>query len=976
MVRLRKGIKYVLRILFVFLVLNLIIAILKEYIVVWLRGRELSILEEFVRFSSSYWWALAIILGGIVAVWVYDWRIEKQDKFRSMWEFFKSTKELTPEDFKIQKYREAHLRRKSDATIESLLKEGKHVLISGKPKIGKTRSAYEALRKLEGFSVIKPRPEEIEVERISIPPLTKKNFIIFLDDLQHFAGRDVENLISKLKKEATKLVVLATCRTGEESNLVREEMLPTYREFTIVEMEEISKDDCQKLEEAIKNEDKEFEWKRDQFDGTPGCVTLDLEDMKERYRRAGDGKAILKAMKLMKEGNLYLFKEKRLQDVCEDIFELPTARYIWDEMINTMKENGFITTREGIVDIYDSYLDVCVYDYDASLNDLMKLKDILIRMSDSGSLLYLGNGFLYKEDFGRAKDCYKEALQIYPKYAAAHNCLGYVLTGLGMTEEARGRLDEAEKLYREAEKENRATIELSTLYAGNHNNLGFALTRLGTILEIKGRHREAASLYEEAEKEHREAIKLKPEYASAHRNLAYVLNTLKKYAEAENEFRHAIRMDPESSSTHNLFGYLLAKLERDGEAEKEYREAIRIKSDFPSARNNLGHLLTKLGRWEEAEKEFQEAIRADPDYVLAHLNLGHLLGDWERYEEAVSEYRKALDINPKYAEARNALGYILVKLGKYDDAEKEFGKAIELRPNYGDARRNLGYLLVVLGKDESKKGNWDKAESHYRAAEIEYRKALEICPNDEDTLICLGILLEKSNRDDEAEYYYKKAIEKTPSNVKAHTTYGYFLSYRKREGEAMREFKEVARMDPDNAQARSQLGYLTKELPNIYANEARALIESGHPEEAESKLMDALKLESDNAFAHKTLGLLKETSGDKATDELDKSRLYEEAIRAYRKALDLKPGYPSARRHLANSLAKLGRYDEAEEEYKAGKTVRNYPNNNFDFGIFLLKIGRKKEAAEELRIAAKLFWEQGKEEDAKRAEELLKTPEN
>ncbi|MBA7490513.1 Cell division coordinator CpoB [subsurface metagenome] len=977
MIGLRKGIKQVLRFIFGVILVGLGLNIASGYIYPWLKGKELRIFEEVIRLCNSYWMVLTLILVIISVTWVYDWVRKRKNEFGKIWEFYGPVKKLTPEDFKIQRYKKARIPRKSDMAIENLLKNEEYILITGKPKMGKTRSSYEAIKKLEKFSVIKPRPAEIEIEKINIPPLSNKNFVLFLDDLQRFIGKNVEDVIDRFKKKGEKLIVVATCRTGEELDLVKEEILPLYRGFTAIELEQISRDDCTRLVEDIKKEDREFDWKPEQFDGSPGSVALDLDDMKNRYKKAGDGKVILRALKLLNEGNLFLYKKSHVEDVCKDIFEFPVEklkRYNLDEIITNLKENDFITTDGDIIDIYSSYLDICVYDYDPSLNDLMKLKNMFVKATDSGSLFYLGNRFHYKKDFSHAKDCYLEALTIYPKYASAHNNLGYVLAKLGEAEEAKGRYDEAERLYKAADKEHREAIGINAYYPIDHNNLGYVLTRLGEIKENKGEHDEAIRLYEEAEEEHREAIRLKADYASAHHSLAYALEKLGRDEEAEEEFREAIRLNPESPFAHNLLGHLLAKLERDEEAEKEYREAMRIKSDYPSTHNNFGHLLAKLGKHEEAEKEYREAIKADPDYIVAHVNLGRLLVNLRKFEEAKKEHRKALDINPNYAEAHNALGYALVNLKRYDEAEKEFRKAIEIKLDYVEAHTNLGYLLVILGKDKDEKGRHNEAKKRYDEAEKEYRKSLQTNPNDEDALICLGILLERLNREKEAEDCYKKVIGKNSNNIKARTTYGYFLSRRGRDKDAIREFDEVIKINSDDVKVRSQLMYLNRQLQHIHAYRARALIALGRFDEAERGISEAMRLNPNNALVHKTLGILREELGDRAQSKEDKLRLYEEAEKGYRKALELNDMYPSAHRHLANLLARLGRHGEAEKEYRETKKVaNNYPKNNRDFGIFLSKIGRIEDARKELEIATELFREQGTEDDAKKTEELLKS---
>jgi tetratricopeptide (TPR) repeat protein len=967
-------IKWVWHHTFVLIALGILITVASDIITEripheW-KEKMISIIKFIITFCFIHWMYSILFLAIVFISCLYFWVRENKNEFGKIWEFYKPVKKLKPEDFKIQGYKKAHITRKSDTTIGVLLKNKEYILITGKPKAGKTRAAYEAIKKLENISVIKSKPEEIEIEKIKIPSLSNKNFILFLDDLEDFIDKKIEYVIDILKKRSKKLIVVATCRTGKELDLVKAEM---YRQFETIKIEDISENDGEKLVEDIKKEDVNFKWNKKQFDGTPGSVTLDLEDMTRRYKNANNGKVILKALKLLKEGNLSPYGENRVKDVCEGIFELPSEevrRHIWDEAINNLKENSFITIDKGVIDIYSGYLDVCVYDYEPLINDLIKLKSMLIRMNDPRSLFYLGNGFLYKKDFIHAEDCYLAALEIHPQYASAYNSLGYVLIKLGEAEEAKGRYGKAEELYTKALDKHNEAIKISPYYAADHNNLGYALTRLGEIKEIKGEYDEAKRLYQDAEEKHRTAIKINADYPSAHHSLAYALGKLGKNEEEEKEYRKAIELNAESPFAHNLFGHFLAnKLGKDEEAENEYREAIRIKSDYPSAHNNLGYLLAKLGRWKEAEKEYREAIRASPDYIVAYVNLGNLLTNLGKYEEAEKEYRKAIDINPNYAEAHIALGYTLTNLKRYDEAEKEYRKAIKIKQNYMEAHRHLGYLLVVLGN------------SRYDEAEKEYRKALQISPNDESTLISLGVLLERLNRDKEAEDCYKEAIGKNPNNVKALTTYGYFLSYRGREEEAIRVFKKVLEVYPDDTKIHNQITYIHSkfyELSDTYAHCARALIRSGKFDEAKNDLLEALRLDSNIALAHKNLGILQEELGDRAQNEEDKLKLYKEAEKEYRKAIELNDMYPSAHRHLANTLGKIGKYEEAEKEYKettkvvANYPVDNYPKNDRDYGIFLFKIGRKEEAKNKLEIAIKLFEAQGNKKEAEKIKELLK----
>jgi len=156
------------------------------------------------------------------------------------------------------------------------------------------------------------------------------------------------------------------------------------------------------------------------------------------------------------------------------------------------------------------------------------------------------------------------------------------------------------------------------------------MNKLGVIYEYVGR-------LDEAEKEYREAIRINPDFAKARSNLGNLLADLGGYEEAEEKYREAIRIDPKLSKAHNNLGILLYNLKRYEEAEEEYREAIRINPDDAAAHNNLGVLLRDLERYEESEREYREAIRINPDYAEAHANLGILLSKIGKKEEAKDE---------------------------------------------------------------------------------------------------------------------------------------------------------------------------------------------------------------------------------------------------------------------------------------------------------------------------------------------------
>lgn len=597
-----KSIKWVWWIILGFILVNLVLGvfseIISENIPARIKDLVFSNVVKFITLCLLHWKVVITILVVFLAFTIYVWYKEKTRESTTIWELRKSNTNLNAEDARIQKYNRAYISRQSDLDIVSLLNKDESVLITGKPNIGKTRAAFESIKRLKRVSVIKPKPKDLEERTVGLPILGNKNIVFFIDDLQRFIGTNVEEIIAKLKTKSKKLILVATCKTGSELELIREEAPELLREFTVLELDEISKEEGKELASKVGKE-----WNPEQFDGTPGSVILDLAGMTERYKKTEDGKVILKALKLMHEGNIYVHRERRVKDLCREIFELPMeklSRYKWDEIINNLIESNFITIKQQYIDVYPSYLDTCVYDYDPPRNDLILLKKLLYREKDSGGLLYLGQSFARKVAFREAEDCYRKALSIYPRYAHAYNSLGYLLSKLGEDAQNKGGFEEAYRLCKEAEAQYRESLTINHNYVSSYTNLGFVLSKLGEIDEFKGEYNKAKSLYLEAVEQYKKAIELRPRHASAHQNFGYTLVKLGDYEEAKKEYSRSIELNAESPYAHNLLGYLLSKLgvaeEAKGrrneahvlyrEAEKEYREAIRLKSDYPSVHNN------------------------------------------------------------------------------------------------------------------------------------------------------------------------------------------------------------------------------------------------------------------------------------------------------------------------------------------------------------------------------------------------------
>jgi len=189
------------------------------------------------------------IIFGVLSNHIWDWLKRKRDEKRRTAEFFecKKTKKLMPEDFGIAEYRDYYYEREEDRKIREALNEGKSILIIGRPKAGKTRAAYEAVKRLEGFKVVKFWEKLLETDKIPKAIKKGKNVLVF-DDLNKFVDKvNLYEVIKQFKDMSKSIVVVATCRSGKELEEAEEKFSDALRDFERVELGDVSEEEARRV---------------------------------------------------------------------------------------------------------------------------------------------------------------------------------------------------------------------------------------------------------------------------------------------------------------------------------------------------------------------------------------------------------------------------------------------------------------------------------------------------------------------------------------------------------------------------------------------------------------------------------------------------------------------------------------------------------------------------------------------------------
>jgi len=326
-----------------------------------------------------------------------------------------------------------------------------------------------------------------------------------------------------------------------------------------------------------------------------------------------------------------------------------------------------------------------------------------------------------------------------------------------------GRLDEAEKHYRDVVKDPKES-SLRPLRA------------LAALLQRKGRKDEARELLAarresmaesmilQADMERLAADKpLEPLAANASEGLAEALfnfasvlprdrleDTILIYA------RIALMLRPEFAVVQILVGDMFASRERHAEAVAEYRKVTRKSPLNWAARLRIADALYDMEKLDEAKTHLEEMAKERPERSDALLKLGDIMRYKERYKEAVDAYDRAF-ARVKQPPTRQqwifyySRGVALERSKQWERAEKDLLKALSLEPDEPYVLNYLGYSWVEQGK------NIDRAREMIEKA-VEKRK------NDGYIVDSMGWVLYRLGEYKEAVRHLEHAVRLRPQD--------------------------------------------------------------------------------------------------------------------------------------------------------------------------------------------------------------------
>lgn len=228
------------------------------------------------------------------------------------------------------------------------------------------------------------------------------------------------------------------------------------------------------------------------------------------------------------------------------------------------------------------------------------------------------------------------------------------------------------------------------------------------------------------------------------------------------------------------------------------------------------------GDFATACARYREAVTLAPRYPAAHLNLGVGLEAAGDTDGAFKCYEAVLAIDPGNAYANYNVGKLLLVRGALPQAERYLGAALERKPEFPEAQLVLANLLEARGD----------ATGAVAAYEIAIRQR----PEDFGAWFRYALVLQKLNRESEAESALKHALSLDPASTDAHGTLSEMYQSRGEFAAAASHLEAVLKQRPDWA--------------DVLFSYAHALMRMHRLDEAEAALARVIALEPGRESAH------------------------------------------------------------------------------------------------------------------------------
>jgi tetratricopeptide (TPR) repeat protein len=458
---------------------------------------------------------------------------------------------------------------------------------------------------------------------------------------------------------------------------------------------------------------------------------------------------------------------------------------------------------------------------------------------------------------------------------------------------------------------------------------------------------------EKAETETSQKIKANPNDDAAFNERALARMRLGRYAEAAEDLRRAVAAKPDKADYYANLGYALWRLGRPQEAVAAEREALKRDEKNVTAHYQLGRFLLRLGeQLPDAIKHLRRALELDARQYEIRFELIAAYRAVNDIPQAMAQLDLLRDARPSDPRVTYISGLLAIDRGDMTGALNELREAVRLDANLYGAWQDLGLAYIKLKR-------WPEAADAF--GELARRQ-----PDSVEAAYFHALALYNAGRPKDAEPETRRALRLNAGAVEAHTLLGIILAARggASNTEARDSLAQAVALDPANFDAQLYLGRAQYALKD-YAGAAQSLqaavkLNPRHPE-ARFFLGTVLEANGDSAAALAVYEELVKLDAASAYGQLGYGALLvkrgqtAEAVAALQKATQLDTENFEAHWALGRAYMLAEKYAEAIDALKRAVALApERADAHFQLGQALRRLGRNQEAAQEFAIVERL----------------------
>jgi tetratricopeptide (TPR) repeat protein len=463
--------------------------------------------------------------------------------------------------------------------------------------------------------------------------------------------------------------------------------------------------------------------------------------------------------------------------------------------------------------------------------------------------LLAGDFFFFRlREFDRARQEYEAGMKAFPKDKAVYQKRLVELYATTNKNADANQLLAA--ILKDNPKDNDAIAMRAALMVttGNRDQINLATNDLQSLVtKTPGNHLLRYNLAKaliakgeaaQAQIQLEEAIKLRPDFVAAHELLSRLYLARGDSAKSLKAADDLIGLDPNNLQAHLVRSSSLLNMRDQEKAGKELEFITKAYPQNPEARYQVGLLAWEEKDFKKAEQVFTDLYKANPKDSRGLLGVTETLVSENRMGDAIAALEKASQAEPQRNDLKIGLANLYTRAEKYDRAIEIFKALVDKQPKEPQ-------LLFKLAETYRRKGDINLAIDYFR-------RSSEANPGNTLPLIQLGLLMDGTDRSDQAQPIYEQILKIDPGNPVALNNLAYLKAEQGVDLESALTMAQRARQkEPKSPQIADTLGW-------IY-------IKKSQSEEAVRIFQDVVKQEPDNPAFHYHYGMALLQKGDKAS---------------------------------------------------------------------------------------------------------------